>query len=118
MPPRLSLDRYKIHADLAGVRAARGLDFSWREPMPTQKSGGEMCSYQKTSRRRLQVLLADLNIAGRHSFLDIGCRKGYVLKTVSELGGFEWLGGIEYDPRLAGICRKNLSLLGMKDIRI
>lgn len=94
-----------------------GLDFTMRDKSLLKKTNGTMHGYSITPEEHIREILAHLDFTKCSAFLDIGCGKGLVLKIVSG-GSFQSLGGIEYDERLAGICKRNLRRLGLKDIQI
>lgn len=94
-----------------------GLDFTMRDKSLLKKTNGAMHRYSITPEEHIREILAHLDFTKCSAFLDIGCGKGLVLKIVSG-GSFQSLGGIEYDERLAGICKRNLRRLGLKDIQI
>ena len=90
---------------------SRGLDFTLPDRMyDRRRHDGAM--YYATAPEVLADLFACVDSARYDRFLDVGCGKGFVLKAAAEQG-FRAVGGIEYDEKLAAICRRNMARLGL-----
>ena len=65
--------------------------------------------YEKTSRRRFLTVIRDANIRvpSEYTFIDLGCGKGNVLVLAAQYG-FRSIIGVEVDPDLASIARRNV----------
>ena len=89
----------------------RGVDFTLPDRMYDRKrNDGAM--YYASPNHVLRSVLSEVNVRKYDCFLDVGCGKGSVLRTVSEYG-FRRIGGIEYDDRLARICMRNMQRVGL-----
>jgi len=89
----------------------RGLDFSMR--VKSIESSGYH-GYALTSQKAFKNMLQGLPISSGDSFIDIGCGKGAVLNYASRLG-FGKVSGIEIDPGLVEIARRNIDRLHLGD---
>jgi len=65
--------------------------------------------YEKTSRRNFlsQLHNANIRVPSEYTFIDLGCGKGNVLLLAAQ-SGFRSIIGVEVDPVLASIARRNL----------
>jgi 16S rRNA G966 N2-methylase RsmD len=93
------------------LEAPRGLDFHRRDKsIMDDKNNG----YALTPESHLKKIFKILNISNENSFIDIGCGKGFVLTKAAKYQ-FGKIAGIEINPRLAQIARKNISVLKLRD---
>jgi len=95
----------------------RGLDFSLRDKSMFV-SGGIMHFYTVTQGSHFRAILKELDFTHERAFLDIGCGKGNVLKLAKEYPGFSKCGGVEYNKKLADICKRNMRRLGLDDVTV
>ena len=102
--------RHRIKVALASLgEKLFGLDFSMPDRM-YDRGRGDGAMYLASSDEMLEKLFSCVDMDKPHGFLDIGCGKGYVLWR-ARMWGFSKVGGVEYDEKLLGICRKNLQRL-------
>lgn len=99
--------RHRIQMGLAVIREkTKGLDFSRPDRMYDRaKKGYNM--YVISPDEILHNLLSCVDLKQFHSFIDVGCGKGYVMHKALEYG-FTKVGGIEYDEQLYKICEENI----------
>ncbi len=90
----------------------RGLDFSMRAKSAISIEGNR--GYALTSRKAVENILRGLPIGKGDSFLDIGCGKGGVLWFGSAFP-FGRVAGIEVEPHLVEIARRNMQVLHLED---
>ena len=74
-------------------------------------------NYSKSPRKTLERVFDDIDFTTPHSFLDMGCGKGYVMTCASGYP-FEKVGGVEYSAELSKICRKNLKILKLDRVNV
>lgn len=111
---RAAFRRYFMEAFSLIYEKARGLDFT----MVYQCDGNEHNNnYSKSPKRILKRVFDDIDFSDRHSFIDMGCGKGYVMACASKYP-FERLGGVEYTSELCDICKKNLYILKHEQIDV
>ena len=97
------------------VEKIHGLDFCMPMATDTHRNSKTSTSdywvYHMTDEKVLKKMLNDVGTdLKKRSFVDIGCGKGMCLKVACDLG-CKRVAGIELDPRLAEICRKNIRKL-------
>lgn len=91
-----------------------GVDFT----MVYQCDGNEHNNnYSKSPKKVLERVFADINFGTSHSFLDMGCGKGYVMVCATK-HPFKRVGGVEYTKELCDICRKNMKQLKISEVEI
>lgn len=90
-----------------------GLDFSMFYVGQIQRSVAEFHGYSMTDaddmKRMLQAIPIDPTEA---AFLDVGCGKGICMKCAVE-SGYKKVAGLDLDPHLLDIARKNMKKLKM-----
>lgn len=94
-----------------------GLDFSMRDKSLLKKTNGVMHGYSITPQGHIDEILGRLDYTKNTAFLDVGCGKGFVLKSAAQRP-FQRCDGVEYDERIAGICKKNLRRLKIENVQI
>ena len=103
---RAALGRYFTGAFSLLYERIRGLDYT----MVYQYSENEHNNnYSKSPKKVLKRIFADIDFNEAHSFIDLGCGKGYVM-TVAADYPFEKISGVEFSEELCAICRKNLRI--------
>ena len=91
----------------------RGLDFTMRNTKLIRKSGGMYHGYSKTNEKHLCEIFKKLSYEDAR-LLDVGCGKGVVLKEAIKFP-FKIVAGIEIQPELVQIARKNFKIMGIDD---
>lgn len=87
------------------IEKLRGVDY---EMIYQEDNGAPNCgNYTMSPRKVLKRLFDDTENISEKGFIDIGCGKGYAVKTAS-LAGFKLTGGCEYNRYLYDICINNL----------
>ena len=90
---------------------AHGLDFSMVYVGDIQRNTEEFHGYSMTDEDDLKHMLRALPVDPHETaFLDVGCGKGMCMKCASDLG-FRLVDGVELDPHLVEIARKNMKIL-------
>ncbi len=90
-----------------------GLDFSMAYAGKLQMDSEEFNGYCMTDTKDMMRMLRAVPIdPSRATFLDVGCGKGMCLKCAVEIG-YQKVAGLELDPHLAAIARKNMEKLKM-----
>ncbi len=111
---RAAMGRYiKEACSLIGERM-RGLDFTMVYQCDSNEHNN---NYSKSPKKVLNRIFESIDYSIHHSFMDMGCGKGYVL-TVAAEHPFENVGGVEYTPELCDICRKNLGRLKLDQVKV
>jgi len=95
-----------------------GLDFSMRDMSTSDATGGTMHAYSATPQSHFRAILKELDFSHERSFLDIGCGKGLMLKLARKHPGFSRCGGVEYNRKIADICKRNMHRLGLNDVAV
>ncbi|HIT34200.1 MAG TPA: class I SAM-dependent methyltransferase [Candidatus Faecousia intestinigallinarum] len=91
----------------------QGLDFTMPDRMYDRgRNDGAM--YLASSRKMARQLFSLVDKTRFPNFLDVGCGKGFILWQAQE-AGFSKVTGVEYDEKLAQICRGNLQRLNLQD---
>lgn len=106
--------RHRIEVVARSLREKlRGLDFTMPDRMyDRNRNDGGM--YYASPEGILRELFACVDSRKFSRFIDIGCGKGYVLWQAQSYG-FSQVGGVEYDEKLCGICRRNLKRLRLEN---
>ncbi len=89
----------------------RGLDFSMRAKSKGILTNGSH-GYALTSKRALANILKGLPISDDDRLIDIGCGKGGVVCYATSYP-FERIAGLEVEPWLVEIARRNVARLGL-----
>lgn len=84
-----------------------GLDFSMRDLEIAEEWGKGIHGYSKTNEKHLKSIFQRLPFMEGLRILDIGCGKGVVLKEAAKFP-FDRISGIDINPKLIGIARKNM----------
>lgn len=92
----------------------RGLDFTMVYQCDSNEHNN---NYSKSPKKALERIFQDIDFKDSHSFIDMGCGKGYVMTCATKYT-FEKIGGVEYAPELCDICRKNLGILRLDQIKV
>jgi SAM-dependent methyltransferase len=75
---------------------------------PPEVSHHDAVRYDKSARKDFQELMTDLQLSpAKFTFIDLGCGKGAALLFALERG-FDSVIGVEFDPKLVYIAKKNL----------
>ena len=90
----------------------RGLDFSMRAKKHCIKAKGSS-GYALTSNKALARIFRDIPVGDTDRFIDIGCGKGGVLCFAAGLP-FSTVTGLEIEPWLVQIAKKNVSILKLE----
>ena len=98
------------------IEKPRGLDFSMRNKSFGITAIGNN-GYALTPTEVLHDIFADLDIENDDCFIDIGCGKGGVLRFACDYP-FYRIAGIEVEPFLCDIARKNMGILGLQRTEI
>lgn len=111
---RAAMGRYIKEAfSLIGERV-RGLDFTMVYQCDSNEHNN---NYSKSPKKVLNRIFDSIDYSVPHSFMDMGCGKGYVM-TLAAKYSFERVGGVEYTPELCDICRKNLGILMLDWVKV
>lgn len=89
------------------IEKPHGLDFSMRDLEIPEGSGESVHGYSKTNEKHLKYIFQRLPFMEGLSLLDIGCGKGVVLKEAAKYP-FDKISGIDLNPKLIGIAKKNM----------
>lgn len=111
---RAAMGRYVVEAYSLVYEKIRGLDFTMIYQCDSNEHNN---NYSKSPKRVLKRVFDDIDFSVRHSFIDMGCGKGYVIACAAEYP-FEDVGGVEYTSELCNICRNNLRILKQENIRV
>lgn len=105
-----TLSKIPINRCLVLLDRCRGLDFHRSEEYRIDDG----CDYECTHLRLLGMLKSIGREAGEgDAILDVGCGKGYMLRFFSNFP-FSRVDGVEHNPEIAAIARRNLKKLGLK----
>ncbi len=111
---RAAMGRYIKEAfSLIGERM-RGLDFTMVYQCDSNEHNN---NYSKSPKKVLNRIFDSIDYSVPHSFMDMGCGKGYVM-TLAAKHPFENVGGVEYTPELCNICRQNLGILKLDQVKV
>ncbi len=111
---RAAMGRYvKEGVSLISERL-QGLDFTMVYQCDSNEHNN---NYSKSPRKVLNRIFESIDFSVPHSFMDMGCGKGYVM-TLATKYPFVNVGGVEYTPELCDICRKNLGILKLDQVKI
>ena len=111
---RAALGRYLREVfSLVGERI-RGLDFTMVYQCDSNEHNN---NYSKSPKKVLSRIFENIDFSDSHSFMDMGCGKGYVM-TLAAKHPFENVGGVEYTTELCDICRKNLEILKLDQVSV
>lgn len=109
------LERYFLFtAQVLFLEKPRGLDFTMRDTGLFNRSEGRYHGYSKTNEKHLRDIFGRLDYSTERKLLDVGCGKGVVLKEASRFP-FGKVAGIELQPELVRIARRNLNRLRLTD---
>ena len=111
---RAAMKRYMVEAVMLVYEKLRGLDFTMVYQCENNEHNN---NYSKSPKKVLKRIFEEIDFTEKHNFIDMGCGKGYVMAKEAEYP-FEKVGGVEYTKELCDICRKNIDILGLKDIAI
>lgn len=111
---RAALGRYGREFFALLFEKVHGLDFTMVYQCDSNEHNN---NYSKSPKRVLAKVFEDIDFNSAHSFLDMGCGKGYVMTVASEYS-FENVGGVEYTKELCDICRNNLSILKLDKVKV
>lgn len=111
---RSALKRYTGEAFILVYEKIRGLDFNMVYQCDENEHNN---NYSKSPNRVLKRIFGEIDFSQKHSFIDIGCGKGYVMTKAADYP-FERVGGVEYQKELCDICRKNFRILGLEDLDV
>lgn len=109
-----ALMRYSMEMFSLMYEKVRGLDFTMVYQCDSNKHNN---NYSKSPKKVLRRVFDDLDFSKKHSFLDMGCGKGYVTAYAAKYP-FERIGGVEHTPQLCDVCRKNLRILNQEKVEI
>lgn len=107
-------NKHRVELAMASFKEKiRGLDFTMPDRMyDRNRNDGAM--YYASPEKILKELFSCVDMNKFHSFIDIGCGKGYVLWEAKKFG-FPKVGGVEYDEKLVEICNRNMKKLKLSD---
>lgn len=111
---RAALGRYVREAFSLIWERMRGLDFTMVYQCDSNEHNN---NYSKSPKKVLNRIFENIDYSVPHSFMDMGCGKGYVM-TLAAKHPFENVGGVEYTPELCAVCRKNLDILKLNEVRL
>lgn len=111
---RSAIKRYVRESGAIINEKYRGLDFTMVYQCENNKHNN---NYSKSPERVLRKIFDYIDFSKEHSFIDMGCGKGYVMAIASEYG-FEKVAGVEYTTELCQICKKNLEVLHINKAEI
>ena len=111
---RAALKRYLGEVFSLIYEKLRGLDFTMVYQCDSNEHNN---NYSKAPKKVLERIFKDIDFTDCHSFIDMGCGKGYVLTCATKYE-FEKIGGVEYTTELCDICRKNLDILSLDQIKV
>ncbi len=111
---RAALVRYIGESFSLVYERIRGLDFTMVYQCDSSEHNN---NYSKSPKKTLIRIFNNIDFSEPHSFLDMGCGKGYVM-TIASHYPFEKVGGVEYTPELCDICRRNLSILNLDKVKV
>lgn len=111
---RAALGRYIREFFSLIYEKAHGLDFTMVYQCDSNEHNN---NYSKSPKKVLQRMFKDIDFSEKHSFIDMGCGKGYVMVCAAEYP-FERVGGCEYSQKLCDICRKNLNILKLDRVKL
>lgn len=108
---RAAIARYLLGFFSLIYEKIRGLDFTMVYQCEINEHNN---NYSKSPKKVLQRIFDDIDFSNEHSFIDIGCGKGYVTLCAAKQP-FVRVGGIEYTSELCDICNNNLDILKIHD---
>lgn len=108
---RAAFIRYVKEVFALAIEKIQGLDFTMAYQCEENEHNN---NYSKSPQYVLKKIFCEIEFSISHSFMDLGCGKGYVLTQASQYP-FEKIGGVEYTEELCEICKKNLSVLNLQD---
>ena len=111
---RAAIARYSKEAFALFGERLRGLDFTMVYQCDSNEHNN---NYSKSPKKVLNRIFDSIDYSVPHSFMDMGCGKGYVM-TLAAKRPFENVGGVEYTPELCDICRKNLDILKLDQVKV
>ena len=92
----------------------RGLDFSMRD-LSQHITSKTSSGYALTPRQSFEEMIRHIpSVTEKDAFIDIGCGKGGVCWYAS-CAGFGKVAGVELEPYLADIAKKNFKTLGLEN---
>lgn len=104
---RAALGRYFCEFFSLISEKLRGLDFTMVYQCEASEHNN---NYSKSPKKILKRVFREIDFSTPHSFVDMGCGKGYVMTVASEYP-FEKIAGVEYTKELCDICTNNLNIL-------
>lgn len=111
---RAAMKRYMGEAFTFISERIRGLDFTMVYQCETNQHNN---NYSKSPKRVLKKIFDDIDFSREHSFVDMGCGKGYVM-TIALKYPFTKIAGVEYTKELCDICQKNMAILNINDVKV
>lgn len=109
-----ALKRYMKEACALVYEKFHGLDFTMVYKCQNNEHNN---NYSKSPDRVLKRIFDEIDYEKNHSFIDLGCGKGYVIAMAAKQP-FKKVGGVEFSKELCDICRKNLSILRLNDVEL
>lgn len=110
---RTALKRYFCEIGVLMCEKIKGIDFTMVYQCNDNKHNN---NYSKSPKQVLKKIFDDISFDRPHSFIDMGCGKGYVLVCAAAYP-FTDVGGVEYNLELYNICQRNLKKLGYDNIK-
>lgn len=111
---RAALFRYLGSLFVLIYERVRGLDFTMVYQCDSDEHNN---NYSKSPKKVLKRIFDDIDFSESHSFIDVGCGKGYVVACATEYP-FKDIGGVEYTLELCKTCKKNLQILKLDKVEI
>lgn len=94
-----------------------GLDFSMLYVGELQRNTQAFHGYSMTDADSMREMLRAVPVeVSTASFLDVGCGKGMCMKCAKEIG-YGRVAGLDLDPHLLEIAKKNMAKLHMEDVQ-
>jgi SAM-dependent methyltransferase len=103
---------------ICGLDKIKGLDFL-PEILPEDVGLNPALSFRSSpsSKGFLQNVLQDFHVSSQDSIIDIGCGKGYAMRTMQDFP-FKNINGLELSDQIATIAKKNFKILKDKRIQV
>lgn len=111
---KAALKRYLGEGFALVAEKIRGLDFTMVYQCESNEHNN---NYSKSPRKVLKEIMSEIDFSEKHGFMDMGCGKGYVMTVAAEYP-FERIGGVEYTSELCDICKKNLEILKLDQVKV
>lgn len=107
---RSAFKRYICEGFVLMYERFKGLDFTMVYQCEENEHNN---NYSKSPQKILEKIFREIDFSKPHSFLDLGCGKGYVMVNAAKYP-FIHVGGVEYTPELCDICKNNLEVLKLE----